>query len=95
MTHSLYVIAVTSLMDLYLFKNNNCLCTGVGKTHFIQKEISKLPHSVVIVMNETFNEKNTIKKLNELPYEKDCGIFFNFTIHDPGVSFISYTSYLG
>ena len=65
---------------------------GVGKTHFIRKRMSELPHSVVIAMNETFSEKNAIKKLNGLPYEKNCGIFFNFTIHDPGVSYT--TSYI-
>lgn len=67
----------------------NCYA-GVGKTYFIrQKKLPNLPHYVIIAMNETFSVKNAIQKLSELSGCENSGVFFSFTINDPGVSFIA------
>ena len=62
------------------------LFLGVGKTHYIRKELRKLTEFVVISLNETFTVANAITKLNELNRENhQCGIFFNYTMSPPGV----------
>ena len=69
------------------------LILGDGKTFYIKKELKKFDkysgqkkHSVTIAINEAFCVESAIKKLRELPQEKSCAIYFNFTLIPPGVS---------
>lgn len=65
---------------LFLFEGN-------GKTHYIRSQLTA--NSIVFAVNETFSIGNVIDRLNSLPDEKNCSLFFNFTLLRPGVS-LSY-----
>ena len=62
--------------------------TGNGKTHYIKEQLAaRCAQHITIVVNEAFSPLKAITKLRSLPlYEKNTGLFFNFTIHPPGVS---------
>ena len=63
------------------------LLLGDGKTFYIQKQLKK--HGtpfVTIAVNEAFSVGSVIKKLRELPQERNCSVYFNFTLIPPGVS---------
>ena len=59
---------------------------GDGKTHYIQQQLAYSPTSLTIAVNEAFTPLNVISKLRTLPLnQKNCAIFFNFTMLPPGV----------
>ena len=61
--------------------------SGDGKTHYIQQQLACSPASLTIAVNEAFTPLNAISKLRTLPLnQKNCAIFFNFTMLPPGVS---------
>ena len=61
---------------------------GDGKTYYIKQRLQRSPASVTISVNEAFTPVNAIEKLRTLPVnEKDCAVFFNFTLLPPGVSY--------
>ena len=60
---------------------------GDGKTHYIKKQLAHSSASLTIAVNEAFTPLNAITKLRTLPLkQKNCAIFFNFTMLPPGVS---------
>ena len=60
---------------------------GDGKTFYIQKELRRRgTPSVTIAVNEAFSVGSAITKLRELPQERNCSVYFNFTLIPPGVS---------
>ena len=61
--------------------------TGVGKTHYIRKQLANC-RSVTVAVNEGFEPIKAIQRLHVLPRtEKECAIFFNFNLIPPvGVS---------
>ena len=59
---------------------------GDGKTHYIKQQLSHSIASLTIAVNEAFTPLNAISKLRTLPHnQKNCAIFFNFTMLPPGV----------
>ena len=61
--------------------------SGDGKTHYIQQQLAYSPASLTIAVNEAFTPLKAISKLRTLPLnQKNCAIFFNFTMLPPGVS---------
>jgi len=58
---------------------------GDGKTHYIKKQLCS-PY-LIIAVNESLTVLNAISKLRNLPADKKCAIFFNFTIIPLPVSF--------
>ena len=59
---------------------------GNGKTHYIQQQLADSSNSRTIAVNEAFTPRNAISKLRTLPLkQKNCAIFFNFTILLSGV----------
>ena len=59
---------------------------GDGKTHYIKQQLVVSPASVTVSVNEAFTPLNAISKLRKLPVkQKNCAIFFNFTMLPPGV----------
>ena len=63
---------------------------GNGKTHYIRSQLNA--NNVVIAVNEMFSVGKVIYKLKFLYDEKDCSIFFNFTLLPPGVSYYIFVS---
>ena len=60
--------------------------SGDGKTHYIKQQLAHSPASLTIAVNEAFTPLNAIYKLRALPLnQKNCAIFFNFTMLPPGV----------
>ncbi|XP_019859705.1 PREDICTED: uncharacterized protein LOC109587936, partial [Amphimedon queenslandica] len=55
---------------------------GNGKTHYIRSQLTA--NNVVFAVNELFSVEKVIDKLKLLCDEKDCSIFFNFTLLPPG-----------
>lgn len=61
---------------------------GNGKTHYIKKKLASCVEQVNIAVNEGFTPLRAINKLRSLsPFEKNVGLFFNFTILPPDVSY--------
>ena len=61
--------------------------SGDGKTHYIQQQLACSPASLTVSVNEAFTPLKAISKLRTLPLnQKNCAIFFNFTMLPPGVS---------
>ena len=59
---------------------------GNGKTHYIKQQLGHSPASLTIGVNEAFTPLKAISKLRTLPLnQKNCAIFFNFTLLPPGV----------
>ena len=60
---------------------------GDGKTHYIKQQLDRSLTSLTIAVNESFTPLKAISKLRTLPLnQKNCAIFFNFTMWPPGVS---------
>lgn len=59
---------------------------GDGKTHYINKELSKFKPFLIIAVHESFTPLSAIMKLRSLPNDTSCSIFFNFTIAPSTVS---------
>ncbi|XP_019857334.1 PREDICTED: uncharacterized protein LOC109585637 [Amphimedon queenslandica] len=57
---------------------------GNGKTHYIRSQLTA--NNVVFAVNEMFFVGKVIDKLKLLCDEKNCSIFFNFTLLPPGKS---------
>ena len=61
-------------------------CSGNGKTHYIQQQLTHSPASLTVAINEAFTPLNAISKLRTLPLnQNNCAVFFNFTVLSPGV----------
>ena len=59
---------------------------GDGKTHYIKQQLAYSPAGVTVSVNEAFTPLKAISKLRKLPVkQKNCAIFFNFTMMPPGV----------
>jgi hypothetical protein len=82
------------LPTLSIVSCGNYKYSGNGKTHYIKKQLAKCADQLVVVVNEGFSPLGAITKLRSLPHEKGMGIFFNFTILPPGVSFVMYVCML-
>ena len=64
-----------------------CLPPGDGKTHYIKNQLKQSAAGLTVAVNEAFTPLNAIKKLRTLSKnQRDCAIFFNFTMLPPGVS---------
>lgn len=62
---------------------------GNGKTHYIKNNLAGCDEQLTIAMNEGFTPLLAINKLRSLsPFKKHIGLFFNFTILPPGVSYL-------
>ena len=60
--------------------------SGDGKTHYIKQQLAQSPANLTVAVNEAFSPLNAITKLRTLPLsQKNCAIFFNFTLLPPGV----------
>ena len=71
--------------------NINFLLIGNGKTHYIKEQLATCGQQITIAVNEAFSPLKAINKLLSLPlHENNVGLFFNFTVHPPGVSICSY-----
>lgn len=65
------------------------ICVGNGKTHYIKRQLANCAKQLTIAVNEAFSPLKAITKLRSLPlYKQNVGLFFNFTILPPGVSYI-------
>ena len=63
------------------------IAAGDGKTHYIKTKLALLDEYVVISVNEAFTPSKAISKLQKLSFDtQKSGIFFNFTMLPPGVS---------
>ena len=66
---------------------------GDGKTHYIKQQLADSTASVTVSVNEAFTPLKAISKLHTLPLnQRNCAIFFNFTMLPPGVSKGGYKS---
>ncbi len=66
----------------------NSKIIGDGKTHYIKEQLSSGPCTkhLTIAVNEAFTPLYAISKLRSLPlYQRDIGLYFNFTLLPPGV----------
>ena len=73
----------------FLFPSLSFFPSGDGKTHYIQHQLARSPPNcrLTVSVNEAFTPLKAISKLRTLPLnQKNCTIFFNFTILPPGVS---------
>ena len=63
------------------------MVAGDGKTHYIRTQLALLDEYIMISVNEAFTPTKAISKLQKLSFDaKKCGMFFNFTMLPPGVS---------
>ena len=73
------------IVKIVSFMANHSFHTGVGKSHYIRKQLANAPQSVTISVNEMFTRKRCIEKLSTLSYDAEAAISFNFTVTYPGV----------
>ena len=79
-SHSLVAITPLSIFT------NSLLNPGDGKTHYIKQQLANSLASMTVSVNEAFTPLKAISKLKKLPLnQRNCAIFFNFTMLPPGV----------
>ena len=84
---------INLLIAWYMRCNFIDCCTyeflGIGKSHYIRQQLSDCNEVLTIAVNEVFSPLYAINKLRSLSLHKEnVGLFFNFTIFPPKVSYM-------
>ena len=91
--HFIYLLWCTLLTSAFFVMLSYLSFSGDGKTHYIKQQVAHSPASQTVSINEAFTPLNAITKLRTLPLnQKNCAIFFNFTMLLPGVRLLERES---